>query len=361
MKIFIDIGHPAHVHYFRNAISIFKSNGHEVLVTTRKKEVTIELLEYYKIPYIYIGKNYQTFIGKFFSILRNDFLILIAAYKFKPDIFLSFLLPFPAHVGFLLNKPVIGFGDTENAKLSLKLTKLFTDCILTPSCYMDDLGEKQVRFDGYMELCYLHPNYFVPNPKVLDFLNLDIKDKYIILRFVSWNANHDIGHKGISIEMKKKIVHTLSKYAKVFISSENELPHDLKDYQIIIPPEMMHDGIAFSSLLYGESSTMASESACLGTPAIFHDDYGRGYTNEEEKIYNLVFNYSESAEDQEKSLSKAIAILEGDDSAVKFEEKREKMLSEKIDVTSFMVWFVENYPQSYRIMKENPNYQYNFK
>ena len=30
------------------------------------------------------------------------------------------------------------------------------------------------------------------------------------------------------------------------------------------------------------------------------------------------------------------------------------MLFEKIDVTGFMVWFVENYPESVGIMKENP-------
>ena len=36
------------------------------------------------------------------------------------------------------------------------------------------------------------------------------------------------------------------------------------------------------------------------------------------------------------------------------------MLSEKIDVTAFMVWFVENYPESVEIMKKNPDYQLRF-
>lgn len=31
------------------------------------------------------------------------------------------------------------------------------------------------------------------------------------------------------------------------------------------------------------------------------------------------------------------------------------MLSDKIDVTAFMVWFIENYPKSAKIMKENPS------
>jgi len=37
------------------------------------------------------------------------------------------------------------------------------------------------------------------------------------------------------------------------------------------------------------------------------------------------------------------------------------MLADKIDVTAFFVWFIENYPDSAKIMKENPDYQYKFK
>jgi hypothetical protein len=37
------------------------------------------------------------------------------------------------------------------------------------------------------------------------------------------------------------------------------------------------------------------------------------------------------------------------------------MLSEKIDVTAFLVWFIKNYPKSVKIMKENPEFQERFK
>jgi hypothetical protein len=37
------------------------------------------------------------------------------------------------------------------------------------------------------------------------------------------------------------------------------------------------------------------------------------------------------------------------------------MLRDKIDVTAFMVWFIENYPDSVNIMKENPEYQDRFR
>jgi len=36
------------------------------------------------------------------------------------------------------------------------------------------------------------------------------------------------------------------------------------------------------------------------------------------------------------------------------------MLSKKIDMTKFMVWFIENYPDSRDEMIRNPDYQYKF-
>jgi len=44
-----------------------------------------------------------------------------------------------------------------------------------------------------------------------------------------------------------------------------------------------------------------------------------------------------------------------------WQKKREKMLSEKIDVTAFLVWFVETWPDSRKIMKEDPGWQERFK
>jgi hypothetical protein len=37
------------------------------------------------------------------------------------------------------------------------------------------------------------------------------------------------------------------------------------------------------------------------------------------------------------------------------------MLDDKIDVTAFMVWFIQDYPGSVTIMRENPEYQERFK
>ena len=355
-KILIDIGHPAHVHYFKNFIKIMKSKGVQFLVISRNKEIEHYLLNKYNIPFYDRGKGGTGLVGKTIYYFIGVSLIFNKAKKFHPDLIVSFGSPYAAITSKLTGKPHIIFNDTEHAKLSHQLTNPFTKVILTPSCYKKELGKKQIRFKGYMELCYLHPNYFTADPSVLDCLGVKKGEKYVIMRFVSWNASHDIGHRGFSIDMKRKVINEVSKYAKVFISSEGELPDDLKYYGIKIPPEKMHNALAFAALFVGEGATMASECAMLGTPAIYVNSLTAGTLEEQEK-YGLIFGYRNS----DGVLEKAVELLKMPNLKQEWQKRRQKMLSDKIYVTAFMVWFVEEYPESVRIMKENPDYQYRFK
>jgi len=349
------------MHYFKNFIKIMEKKGHKFLVTSRNKEIEHYLLKKYKIPFFDRGKGQNSLVGKAFYYFKTIYIIFRKAKEFNPDIMLSFGSPYAAIVSRIISKPHIIFNDTEHAKYSHFLSYPFSKCILTPSCYNKELGKKQIRFNDYMELCYLHQNYFRPDPSILDLLGIKKEEKYVIIRFVSWNALHDVGHSGLSMEIKRKAVKEFSKYAKVFITSEGELHHDLKKYQIKITPEKMHGALAFATLFIGEGATMASEFARLGVPAIFHDNNGRGYTDEEEKEYGLVFNYTESLNDQEKSIQKGIELLKASNIKQEWQHRCHKMLDYKIDVTAFMVWFVENYPNSVKIMRENPDYQVNFR
>ena len=360
MKILIDINHPAHVHYFKNIVKTLKKKGHQFVVISRNKEMEHYLLRTYQIPFISRGKGQSRLAGKVLYFFKAILFLLYYANKFKPDVIVSFGTPYPAIAGWLMHIPHISINDTEHAKAHHLLTDPFSTTILTPSCYRNDLGEKQIRFDSYMEMCYLRYNYFSPDPSILETLGVAKDERYIILRFVSWNAAHDVGHNGIGLDMKRKIVKDLSTHVRVFISSEAELTEDLKEYQIKIPPEKMHDALYFAALLYGESSTMASECACLGTPAIFLDNDGRGYTDEEEKRYGLVINYSESVEDQNRSLRKAIEILNTPDGNVKFKKLQQILVNEKIDPTEFISWFIENYPRSADEIRRNPKFEARF-
>jgi len=268
MKILVDINHPAHVHYFRNFIKSMKKKGHEFIVVSRNKEIEHQLLDYYNIKYTARGDGSSKF-GKIGNLLKTDYLIYKLAKKFNPDLFLSFMHPYPAQIAWYLNKPSIVLSDTEVANLHKKLTLPFASKVITPTCFKLDFGKKHVRFSGFMELFYLHPNYFSPNPNVLNLLNIKNKERYVVIRFISWKAVHDIGHKGLTQESKLNLVKAfIANNYKVFISSEDKLPYELKKYKLNIHPGYIHSVLYYASLFVGESATMSTESALLGVPSI---------------------------------------------------------------------------------------------
>lgn len=343
MKILIDINHPAHVHYFKNFFKIMTGKGHDILVISRNKEIEHYLLNAYGIPYVDRGKGKEGRIGKFLYLAYANSKIYRLAKKFKPDLFLNFLHPYPSQVARLMGKPSLVFSDTEHATLHHRLTVPFATKVYTPACYRISLGEKQHRFRSYMELCYLHPNYYQPNKDILNVLGVMEGERYAVLRWVSWGAVHDFGHSGMSLENKRKAVLEISKFVKVFISAEGKLPEDLEPHRIDIPLERMHDVIYYSSLLFGESGTMTSEAAVLGTPAVFLNNSGLGYTDEEEEKYGLVFNFTESETDQQLAIKKAVEIVADSGSDTFFKAKRTKLLEDNLDTTAFMIEEVEKY------------------
>jgi predicted glycosyltransferase len=361
MRYLFDIGHPAEFHYFRGVIRNLEKMGHRVLVTARDKEMTLELLEKSGLDFICTGRNIPSRLGKIFSLFRNNVHIYKAIQKFKPDLIVNFFSPFAAQAGWLAGIPVLGFHDTEIASVSLKLAQPFTDTVVVPECYTRILPEKKtLTFRGYFELCHLHPHYFTADPAVKNELGVEKEGKIALLRFVSRRAIHDVGLRGLSTGMKRKAAKEFSKHARVFISSEEKLPDDLEGYRITVAPEKIHHVLHYASLCYGESATMSAESAVLGTPAVFLDEKGRGYTDDLEKKYGLVENFSTSFQDQEKSIEKGIEIL-GKSDEQHWREKREQLLRQNIDVTDFMTWLIESYPESVLVMKKDPEYQFRFR
>ena len=333
MRIVVDIGHPAHVHLFKNFVWEMEKRGHEILITASKKDVSLQLLDAYGFDYTNLGSYGFSIAKKIINIPIMDLRMYKAVKDFKPDVFVGLGSVRGAHVSKWMRKTSITFNDTELGTYQSKILYApFTDAILTPSCFKEDLGKKQIRYDGYHELAYLHPNYFKPNPAVLDELGLTRDDRFIILRFVAWRSPHDVGHQGI--QNKIELIRELEKYGRVFISSERSLPKELEKHNIKISPEKMHDALHYANLYIGESGTMATEAAILGTPSVRVSTVAKllGTSYELRDKYGLLYFY----ENGEEGLKKGIELLESD-SKKTWKHKREKMLKEKIDVTKFMI------------------------
>lgn len=360
MRLLIDIGHPAHIHLFRNFAHEMIKRGHDVLFTCKEKEFEVQLLQHYNLPFHSFGKKKRTIIGKLLGIFSFGYYEIKTGYKFKPDIFLSHGSYSAAHASFFLKKPHISFEDTFNPEQVI-LYKPFTSAILTSDYPHPLRSEKVIKYKGYNELAYLHPKWYTPDNSIFKELGIDSDQPYVLLRFVSWNASHDIGHKGLNLRDKVRIIDSFKNIARVFISSEDALPEELIQYKITINPYRIHDVLAFASLYFGESSTMAEEAALLGTPSIYINTRGTFYTKHLEVDYGLLYNFAEDFAAVEDALKKGMEILDNKDYKKEWQNKSRRLLNDCIDVTSFQIWFVENWPASFRQMKEQPSIQFNFR
>jgi predicted glycosyltransferase len=339
MRVLIDVGHPKEVNIFRNVIKELERRGHTVKIVARDKENTAALLDAYGFNYK-LGRYYNGLINKVIGALKNDFLLYKISKKFEPDIFVG--SPYTAQISKLFRKPHIGLADTEIASLAIRLMMPFTNAICVPSCFSRDLGSKEVKFNGYFELAYLHPNYFKPDSSILEKLNLSKDDKYILLRFSSLGAHHDIGAKGFDFKSSKEMhefIKKIKNYGHIFLTSEIKLDSELEKYKAHVPLKDFHDLISFATLYIGEGASMAAEAAILGVPSIYISTTRRGYLDELEEKYGLVYTFN----DREQAQKKAVELLEDTNLKEKWQKKREKMLSEKIDTAKFMVDFIENY------------------
>ncbi len=343
MRTLFFISHPAYFYFYKNIIEEQKRKGYEVLVVARDKDITIDLLNQYNIEHRTIKKPSKSLIGKVLELPYVDYKLYKLAKAFKPDVLTAAVGIHISQVGKLLNIPSLVFDDTEHAKYQLALMKPFASVICTPDCYLLEFGEKHVKFPGYKELAYLHPNNFKPDPTVIKRLGLNEGERFFVLRFVSLTATHDMSEVGIG--NKREIVDRLVKSGKVFISSEEPLSEELKKYELNAPIHEMHSILYYATMFLGESATMSSEAACLGTPAIFISESTRGYIEDLEKKYGLVFRFfGKNAENQ--ALAKAEELLKDTSLEARCLDKKKTLLENKCDVTQWMLDFIDNFVQS---------------
>ena len=342
VKIVVDIGHPAHVHLFKYFIWEMGKRGHEVLITATNKDVSLELLDNYGFDYIAMGSYGNSLMKKLINVPIMDCKMYKVVKGFKPDILVGAGSIRAAHVSKLIRKPCIVFDDTEHSKFEHILYRPFTDAILTPFCFNKDFGKKQIRYNGYHELAYLHPNYFRPDSSIYNELGISATEKYVVLRFNAFDAFHDIGKQGFSLADKHCLVRELEKHCRVFISDEGSLPQDLECYKLPIPYERIHHALYFAQLVVSDTQTLTAEAAILGTPAIRCNNFvgtnDMGNFIELEQKYGLIYCFRDS----KKAIQKAVELASRPDLKQEWAIKSQRLLADKIDVTQFIASFIED-------------------
>jgi predicted glycosyltransferase len=364
MKILFFFGHPAQYLFLRETIRRLISNGHEIKILIKTKDVLENLLinDEFEFENILPQERGKSKLSIALSLLKRNFTMLPIVLKFKPDLMVGTDATI-SQIGMLLNinRITITEDDFEVIKTLGKLTYPFTQTILCPEvCSVGKWNKKKVGYAGYMKLGYLHPNVFKLDEHILN--SYEFEEDYVLIRLASLTAHHDFGIKGISSSSLDKLISIIeNKSYKVLISAEGEINKKYTKFLLNINPSAMHHILAKASLLICDSQSMSVEAAMLGVPSIRYSSFSGKISVLEELEHKYGLTYGINPGDEELLLDKLEELLSVMNIYEVFQKRRSKMLEDKIDVSSFNTWFLENYPKSYKIMKKNSNYQNRFK
>ena len=360
-RLLFQLNHPAHFHLFKNVISNLKDKDFDIQITVKNKDILKDLLvgyDFISISNSYRKKNLYAILT---SLIRRDFNLLKIVKEFKPDLMIG-TSPEIAHVSLLTGIPSMFFGEDDiNLNRSMYLGALssypcFKTIVSPSSCFNGIWNKKTIFYEGYQKLSYLHPNNFNP-----DINKINIKGSYFILRFANLQAYHDKEGTGISDNLALGLIKILETKGTIIITSERELPQSLRKYKFNGPVNDIHHYLAYADLFIGDSQSMAVEAAILGTPGIrFNNFAGKiSVLNDLEKKYNLTTAVQSSNPDL--LIETVHNMLSNQNLKNQYQDNRKRMLAEKIDVTKFFTWLIENYPVSVLDYKNNPEIQYQFK
>ena len=64
----------------------------------------------------------------------------------------------------------------------------------------------------------------------------------------------------MSLEQKREVVQTLSRYGHVFITSESKLTDEFEPYRLNLPPRRVHDLMFYTQLFLGDGATIPTKA-----------------------------------------------------------------------------------------------------
>jgi len=295
MTYIFELNHPKHYYQFKYIMQMLREDGHQIHVLARDKDVLLNVLQEENIPYEIFGVHAKTLLGKISATPRLIINYMKIAKRVKPDVIVSKASLYGVLVAKKIGAKSVIFPDSEVVKLTNKIVAPMCTCVVTPETFGLDYGKKHKRVKGFFENCYLAPTVFQPDEKIIEQYGL--QRPYALLRFVGWNANHDVKNSGFTLEQKSALLRMIEEHMHVYISSEKQLPSELTRYKLPTPSAAIHHVLAYADLYVGDSQTMATEAALLGTPAIRSNTFvgPNDMTNFIilEREYGLLFNIRE--------------------------------------------------------------------
>jgi predicted glycosyltransferase len=360
MRFLIEAHHPAHIHFFKHAVRVWQERGDQVLLIGRDRDVMKQLLAAYDwIPAEIVSSTGRGNRFPLREMLLRQLAVAERVRRFRPSLVLSLMGSY-TQVARLLGVPNIIFTDSEFQSFNHRIAHPFATRIYTPACFWKPLGSKQRRYAGYHELAFLHPKRFSARPAVLERLRVNggpgalghtvgaaasggaarasalthpNPEEYVVIRTSAWNTLHDIGQSGLGPHFERLMQLLVPHYSVYIVPEGGQLAPRWAEHRLSVPPDEYHDVLAFAKLVVTEGASTASEAACLGVPSVYVNTTRRGYLEDQERRYQLVYNFT----DPVLAIAKTAELIAAPPSRAALARAQEQLVADHIDVTDYVV------------------------
>jgi uncharacterized protein len=355
-----ELNHPCHAHLFKHVIRRLKNKGYRVDTFIKSNKLIQFILDSEGISYKIQGQKRNNLLFKAIKQIAftRQITKLYRQNNYSLAIGVSISIALASRFSGL-SSLVLDDDDKKATPLFASLAHQNASLLIRPDCLSyEGQFSNTIYHNSLHELAYLHPSVFKPDNSVLKEQGLKAGESFFIIRLSALKAHHDIGKHGITNKVLKQLIALLNEHGKVIVLDEEEKIF-LGMESLKISQQKIHHLIAFANLVISDGQTMCSEAACLGVPSVRINDFVGMISNLEELENRWKLSFGFRPEHSDQALHKIKEILET--SGEIFKTRRDKLLQEKIKFTDFLEWMIINYPESVKIMKENPDFQYNFK
>lgn len=337
MKIVIDIAHPAHINFFRNAAFKLRNLGHnvEIICLDRGKLPRIVHKEFPGFRIEVIGRHTGTKRSVIFDANLKRFILLFKYLSGKKiDLGMSVGGFNFGSVLKLLDVPNIQFDDDPERGINTILEKLTATELYYPP--ISGIYSNIFCFNALKEWAYLSPKYFTPDPSVPGDYSVE-QGKYIFVREISTGSLNYASQKSNIIASFSR---NINKNYKVLLSLENrkKLGYYPDDWILVREPVRdIHSLIYYSKVVISSGDSMSREGSMLGVPSIYCG-------NRQMKANKIMMNKKYLFHIQPEDILPKLNELLDDDSYRKNQENfRLNLMDEWEDVTDFIIKKVVKY------------------
>lgn len=285
-KIWIDLDNSPHVPFFRPIIDELKARGYDLFVTARDAYQVRELLEYYGVEGMVVGKHYGKHkILKALGTFWRAAALIAMVRKAKPDISVCHGSRGCLITSKLLKIPNLTMSDYE---FTASVPSMRPTWVIVPNIVPDDrlgaAGPIIMRYPGIKEDVYL--SRFIPDPTLKARLGVKPENLLITIRPPATEAHYHNPEAELLLKAALDRFVAEPETTIILLPRNKRQEADLRaewrkaiaSKQILIP-DHVEDGMNLiwnSDLVISGGGTMNREAAALRVPvySIFRGKIG---------------------------------------------------------------------------------------